>query len=207
MNEACHVWMIHISRTNEYVRSNMNELCYKWMSHVMTEWAMNLIRVCDMTHLYITCLIHTWHGSFICYMTRDTYEWVMSHMNEVISHMEEVMSHMNGSYHDWMSPESYTLTHTHIYMSSWTTKPCTYIYIHIYVYIYTIYTYIHMCIYTHICIYIYTYIYTHTCAMTQSFAFFLSFVAKPQFNHSTMWVVRTQLIAWDPRDCPRPLLT
>ena len=34
-------------------------------------------------------------------------------------------------------------------------------------------------------------------------SFFLSWVANSQLNHWTHWVVGTQIIAKDPRDCPR----
>jgi len=120
MKESCHIWMSHV--TYEWVMSHINESChvtYEWFnSQVMYE------RV--MSHLKQSC--HTWAlvqpKSFIeschIWMSRVTYEWVMSHINESchmwMSHFtyEWVMSHMNESCHIWMSHVTYEWVMSHM---------------------------------------------------------------------------------------------
>jgi len=63
MNEACHIWMRHV--TYEWGMLHMNEACYIWMRHVTYEWGM--------LHMNEACYI---------WMRHVTYEWGMLHMNE-----------------------------------------------------------------------------------------------------------------------------
>jgi len=110
MNESCHIRMSHV--TYEWVMSH-----HIWMSHVRYErvmsrlslrhkiideshvWMSHVTRMNESRHTYEWVTSHVWM-SHVTHQFAAPNLWWITRMNDTY---ERVMSHMNESHHIWMS--------------------------------------------------------------------------------------------------------
>ena len=108
-----HIWMHHVTYTNESCRTYVNESCRTFesvMSHISMsiairihcfahvahtseschtcKWVMSHIWMSHVTHIHIHCYSYAWLP------TRSSYLWVMSHIYTSNGTYEWVMSHI-----------------------------------------------------------------------------------------------------------------
>ena len=114
MNVSCHMnvscqSLVTTHFTHEWVMSHMNGSCHTWMSHATH---MNVSfqgpRTYETIHLYLTWLIHTWHGSH-SYMTWLIYMW---HDSSVCD-----MTHLYVTWLIYMWHDSSICDMTHLYVT------------------------------------------------------------------------------------------
>jgi len=150
MNEACKIWMSHVTRTNE--------ACHIWMRHVTYEWITSHISIRHVTYEGITRMNEFSHVS--AQVISHTSEWVTSHIwvsrirRSHVTHMSASHIWVRHTYecviHEWVTYIiCAALQKSSIYVEIhrallWNAKGSFYIYIYIYV---CIYIYIYILIY------------------------------------------------------------
>jgi len=114
--ESCHVCVSHV--TYSWVVSRMNESCYLCMSRIQC-----IIETC---HVWMSHV--SWAAQQVpvreSNMSHVTYEWVMSHMNELChiwtSHVtyECLIPHTIESFHIWMRHTFWAAQHLPVWEST-----------------------------------------------------------------------------------------
>ena len=173
------------------------DMTHWYMTWLIHKWQDSLIR--DMTRPYVTWLVYTWHDSSICDMNHSYVRQSMWHdllifdWTDVYGTWTPYISIFLGA--DWSALLKFTQRRASMHT-------CIHIYAYICIYIYT-----YICIYTHVCIYasvlrvcVFVCVAVCVCSYVNLFClFFLTGFASPAKTYKTTSLFECMSF-WSPVD-------
>jgi len=107
---SCVMWRIHICDMIHSCVRHDTSICLTWLIHMCDRthpyiWGIKII--CDMTHSYVTQLIHSWHDAFICVTWRI-------HIWHVAFVCDMTHSYVTRRIHMWHDSFICDMTHSYV---------------------------------------------------------------------------------------------